>query len=65
MPKSGGFAAIAVLVAPVHSDQPFGEITDGNGDVVVKAEPEKFEQAALEVARNVDAKLVSALVGQR
>ncbi len=64
-PKSGGFAGIAVLAAPVRSDQPFGEITGGNGDVVVKADAAKFEQAALEVARNADAKLVSALVGQR
>jgi hypothetical protein len=64
-PKSGGFAGIAVLAVPVRSDQPFGELTGGEGDVVVKADPAKFEQAALEVAHNADAKLVSAMTAQR
>jgi len=64
-PKSGGFAGIAVLAAPVRSDQPFGELTGGNGQVVVKADAAKFEQAALEVARTADAKLVAAMVGER
>ena len=63
--NSGGFAAIAVLAAPVRSDQPFAEITGGNGEVVVKADPAKFEQAALEVARTADVRLVAALAGQR
>lgn len=64
-PKSGGFAAIAVLAAPIRSDQPFAEVTGGNGDVLVKADPAKFEQAGLEVARDATAKLVAAMVAQR
>jgi hypothetical protein len=64
-PKSGGFAAMAVLAVPVRSDQPFGELTGGDGDVVVKADPAKFEQAALEVVHNADAKLVAAMTAQR
>jgi len=64
-PKSGGFAGIAVLAAPVRSDQPFGELSGGDGNVVVKADAAKFEQAALEVARTADAKLVAAMVGER
>ena len=64
-PKSGGFAAIAVLAAPVRSDQPFAEVTGGNGEVVVKADAAKFEQAAIEVAHSADAKLVAAMAAQR
>ena len=64
-PKSGGFAAIAVLAVPVRSDQSFAEVTGGNGEVVVKADAAKFEQAALEVAHNANAKLVAAIAAQR
>ena len=64
-PKSGGFAAIAVLAAPVRSDQPFAEVTGGNGEVVVKADAAKFEQAAVEVAHSASAKLVAAIAAQR
>jgi len=64
-PKSGGFAAIAVLAAPVRSDQPFADVTGGNGEVVVKADAAKFEQAAVEVAHSADAKLVAAMAAQR
>ena len=64
-PKSGGFAAIAVLAVPVRSDQPFAEVTGGNGEVVVKADAAKFEQAAMEVARSANAKLVAAITAQR
>jgi hypothetical protein len=64
-PKSGGFAAIAVLAAPVRSDQPFAEVTGGNGEVVVKADAAKFGQAALEVTHTADVKLVAALAAQR
>ena len=64
-PKSGGFAAIAVLAAPVRSDQPFAEIAGGAGEVVVKAEAVKFEQAALEVTHRANAELVAAMASQR
>ena len=64
-PDSGGFAAIAVLAAPVRSDQPFADVTGGNGEVVVKADAAKFEQAALEVAHSTNAKLVAAIAAQR
>ncbi len=64
-PKSGGFAGIAVLAAPVRSDQPFGELTGGDGNVVVKADAAKFEQAALEVVRAANSKLVGAIAGER
>jgi hypothetical protein len=64
-PKSGGFAAIAVLASPVRSDQPFAEVTGGSGEVVIKADAAKFEQAALEVAHNASAKLVGAIAAQR
>jgi hypothetical protein len=64
-PKSGGFAAIAVLAAPVRSDQLFAEVTGGDGDVVVKADAAKFEQAALEVAHIANAKLVAAIAAER
>ncbi len=64
-PKSRGFAAIAVLAVPVRSDQPFAEVTGGSGEVVVKADAAKFEQAAIEVAHGANAKLVAAIAGQR
>ena len=64
-PNSGGFAAIAVLAAPVRSDQPFAEVTGGNGEVVIQADAAKFEQAAIEVARNADARLVAAMAAER
>jgi hypothetical protein len=64
-PKSGGFAAIAALAVPVISDLPFGEVTGGNGEVVVKADAAKFELAALEAARIGDAKLVGAIAAAR
>ena len=64
-PHSGGFAAIAVLAAPVRSDQPFAEVTGGNGEVVIQADAAKFEQAAVEVARNADARLVAAMAAER
>ena len=64
-PKSGGFAAIAVLAAPVRSDQSFAEVTGGNGEVIVKADPAKFEQAAVEVTRSASARLVAAMAAQR
>jgi hypothetical protein len=64
-PKSGGFAAMAVLAAPVRSDQPFGELTGGDGNVTVKADAAQFEKAALEVARGADVKLVAAMAAQR
>lgn len=64
-PNSGGFAAIAVLAAPVRSDRTFAEVTGGSGEVVVKADAGKFEQAALEVAHSASAKLVAALAAQR
>ncbi|MEO6874171.1 MAG: hypothetical protein ABI222_05060 [Opitutaceae bacterium] len=63
--NSGGFAAMAVLAAPVRSDEPFAEVTGGNGEVVVKADAAKFEHAAIEVARVADARLVAAMAGQR
>lgn len=64
-PKSGGFAAIAVMAAPVRSDQTFAEVTGGDGEVVVKADAGKFEQAALEVAQSASVKLVAALAAER
>lgn len=64
-PNSGGFAALAVLAAPVRSDQPFAEVSGGNGEVAVKADPAKYEQAALEVAHTANSKLVAAIAGQR
>jgi len=64
-PNSGGFAGIAVLAAPVRSDQPFAALSGGDGNVVIKADAAKFEQAALEVARTAAAKLVGAMVGER
>ncbi len=64
-PKSGGFAAIAVLAAPVRSDRPFGQLTGGDGQVTVQADPAQFEQAALEVAQIADGKLVAAMAAER
>jgi hypothetical protein len=64
-PKSGGFAGIAVLAVPVRTDQPFGELTGGDGNVVVNADAAKFEQAALEVVHHANTKLVGAMVGER
>lgn len=64
-PSSGGFAAIAVLAKPVRSEQPFGEVTGGNGEVVVKANAAQFEPIALEIAHAATAELVAAMVAQR
>jgi hypothetical protein len=64
-PNSGGFAAMAVLATPVRSDQTFAEVSGGNGEVVVKADAAKFEQAALEVAHDANVKLVAAITAQR
>ena len=55
----------AVLAAPVRSDQPFGELTGGDGDVTVTADAAQFEKAALEVAHTADVKLVAAMAAQR
>jgi hypothetical protein len=64
-PDSGGFPAVAALAAPLMSDLPFGALDNGGngaGEVSVKADSAKFEQAAVEVTRSANAKLVSAFV---
>ena len=69
-PDSGGFPAIAFLAAPLTSDIPFADIGDnsaGNGDSepTVHADPAAFEQAAAEVTKAANAKLVAAMAGAR
>src|SRR5258706_2184910 len=65
-PKSGGFAAIAALAAPIADDAPFGQVEDrGGGLFTVTADPAKFEAAARSVAHEAATKLVGAMVAAR
>ena len=61
--KSGGFPAIAALSVPVVSEEKFAEVTDG-AQVVVKADPVRFEKAALDVVNKGAVKLAQALAAQ-
>ena len=63
-PKSGGFPGVVALAVPVVSDQEFAEVSK-NGNVVVKADPARFEKAALDVSKRTAAKLVEAIVAER
>ncbi len=60
-PNSGGFPAIAALAAPLVSDQAFSAIDNGGngeGEVILNADPALFEKAAREVTHAVNARLV-------
>ena len=63
-PKSGGFPGVVALAVPVVSDQDFAEVSK-NGNVVVKADPARFEKAARDVSKRTAAKLVEAIVAER
>ena len=58
-PNSGGFPAIAALAAPLTSDQTFGTMDSGDGDVAMKADPALFEKAAAEVTQAANTHLVA------
>ena len=66
-PQSGGFPAFAALAVPVYSAAPIGDVIDGAGavDYTVRADPAKFESAALAVVKDADAKLVALMAGAR
>jgi hypothetical protein len=63
-PKSGGFPGVLALAVPVVSEQEFAEVSKGSS-VVVKADPARFEKAALEVSKRTAAKLVEAMTAAR
>jgi hypothetical protein len=60
--NSGGFPAVAVLAAPLSSNQAFA-ITDNSahdqGQVVLNADPARFESAAREVTHAANGRLVA------